>query len=88
MREFRANQRVKVTDPGLVLHGKTGRVVRLRIGDDCAWVRMDDPIPDDITSFPAGDARHNDVLLVPCECSPAGSVPSVSSVVDPSGGAA
>jgi len=52
------------------LAGTTGTVVRLRIRDDAAWVRMDCELPDSLRSFPADDerGRGNHILLWPQEC--------------------
>lgn len=78
MKQFKDNQRVRFIvskyEPSSVreewLPGKIGTVVRLRMSDDGAWVRMDDAIPDEIASFPASDKRRNHVLLYPHECEP------------------
>ena len=43
--------------------GATGKVVRVRISDDGAWVCLDrEPVH---SVFPVGDGRHNDVILYP-----------------------
>jgi hypothetical protein len=56
-------QRVKVISGEE--HGKTGTVVRVRISDSGAWVRLDsEPVK---PIFPCGDNRHNDVVLYPEE---------------------
>lgn len=74
MRTFMTGQRVVVDQPEAykALRGKVGTVKRCRRGDDGAWVRMDDPIPDEMRLFPADDehGRGNDVLLYPEECMP------------------
>jgi hypothetical protein len=50
------------------LLGRTGTVVRCRIADSGAWVKMDEPIPEKIAKFPKDDDRRNHVLLYPTEC--------------------
>ena len=50
------------------LQGKLGTVVRVRRGDDGAWVHMDDPLPQDLRSFPADDSRADHIVLFPEEC--------------------
>lgn len=73
MRAFKEGQRVVVDEPSLHpdLRNKVGTVKRCRMADSGAWVRMDDPLPDGVGSFPAGDPRERDVLLYPQECMPA-----------------
>ncbi len=70
MNQFRLHQRVQITDPSLNVHGRTGRVIRLRYGDSSAWVEMDEPLPDASRTFPADDpggrARH--LLICPEYC--------------------
>lgn len=71
MKDFKRGQRVKVWDKEHPLFGIAGEVVRLRIADDGAWVKMDE-IPADVTRyFPADDehGRGNHFLLYPDECS-------------------
>lgn len=43
--------------------GKTGRVVRVRISDNGAWVCLDSTPAKPI--FPSDDGRHYDVMLYP-----------------------
>ena len=52
MQPFSNNQRVRVSAEDHPCYGKTGRVVRLRRGDNCAFVRMDEPPPIELRSFP------------------------------------
>lgn len=70
IRKFNNNQRVRVSEPKNQLLGKAGTVVRLRRADDGAWVNMDDALPDNLRSFPAGDkaGRENHTILFPEEC--------------------
>lgn len=52
------------------LFGRTGTVVRLRHGDDAAWVNMDDDLPSGVAPFPPDDprGRGRHVMLYPEEC--------------------
>ena len=54
----------------LALAGKTGTVVRLRVADEAAWVRMDCDLPAALRSFPADDehGRGRHIMLWPQEC--------------------
>lgn len=69
MRNFTDKQAVKVTQAEHPLFEKIGDVRRIRMGDNGAWVRMREPIPDDMTAF--NDDRKNDVVLYPEQCEPA-----------------
>jgi len=66
MKTFKNNPRVKVISGPL--DGKTGTVVRRRLGDNGAWVDMDEDIPEDLASFSRDDHRRNNVLLYPEDC--------------------
>lgn len=71
LQRFGHLQRVKVVNPDdahETLRNETGTVVRLLRRDYSAWIRMDQPIPDSLRSFPATDDRGNHVLLWPDEC--------------------
>jgi hypothetical protein len=75
MERFKFNQRVRiVSQDGLSereqLIGKLGTVVRCRYGDNGAWINMDDPLDEKLTSFPARDPRRNHILMYPEECEP------------------
>lgn len=68
MKSFRNHNRIRVTGPGPI-KGKTGTVVRLRHGDNGAWVKMDEDLPGELISFPdPHDDRHRHVMLYPDEC--------------------
>lgn len=68
MRSLKNNQRVRcIKDP---LAGKTGTVVRPRIGDNGAWVQMDEDLPEDLRSFSPPDSRCRNIVLYPEECEP------------------
>ncbi len=70
MKRFTLNQRVRVKMLHFELDGKTGRVVRIRIADDGAWVAMDEPLPSELRKFPEGDGagREDHIMLYPLEC--------------------
>jgi hypothetical protein len=76
MRRFTNGQRVLIQtcpafcDEGVHFRGETGTVVRLRIADDGAWVRLDRIPPNNQypMPFPLDDDRANHVLLYPCDC--------------------
>ncbi len=71
MKRFKDFQRVTVVNPdgpNKPLLGMRGSVVRLRRADCAAWVRMDDPLPAALRSFPAGDERADHIILWPDEC--------------------
>lgn len=68
MKTFMNGVRVRVTCSKHPLTGKTGAVVRLRRGDDGAWVRMDEDLPPEARAFPAGDDRARHAMLYPDEC--------------------
>lgn len=82
MKSFTLGQRVQVTPftscvapppPTAAQHliaGKTGTVVRLLRRDGSAWVKMDEPPPEQLRMFPANDdhGRGNNILLYPEEC--------------------
>ena len=67
MIRFHNNQRVTVVDGDDA--GKTGTVVRLRMSDDGAWVKLDSEPAH--PRFPADDSRHCDVMLYPEQAEPA-----------------
>lgn len=69
MKRFENRQRIVVINHAL-LDGKAGRVVRLRMQDDGAWVRMDEVPPLELRHFPDGDSRQYEVLLSPEWCEP------------------
>jgi hypothetical protein len=72
MKQFTDGQRIRVveteTEEASVLEGETGVVVRLRMGDSGAWVKMDNDLPDNLRSFSKDDVRANHILLYPEEC--------------------
>lgn len=78
MTSFRLGQRVHVRTVGeyqevhLVPTG-TGNVVRLRMKDDGAWIRLDErnPVPG-AHPFPANDERGRDVVAFPHDCDEVG----------------
>lgn len=74
MKQFKNGQRVVVTDKSHELHGVQGVVVRLRMSDDAAWVRMDERPIKAAQLFPFGnddnDSRQNHAMLWPNGCSP------------------
>ena len=79
MRSFSINRRVVVqrTAEGLVVNAP-GRVVRLRRGDDGAWVELDQRLADEsLHPFPASDTRGKHVLAFPEDCDPAAPAPRV-----------
>jgi len=61
-------QRVRVVATDHPLVGWSGTVVRLRFGDDGAWVKMDDELPEGCALFPPNDSRARHALLYPDEC--------------------
>ena len=68
MKAFKDGEIVIVSDKEHPLHGIAGKVVRRRMGDDGAWVKMQS-IPEGVErSFPVGDSRENHFLLYPEEC--------------------
>lgn len=68
MKRFKNGQRVTVTDSESALYGKHGRVCRLRICDDGAFVDMDEPLPQMMQLFPDGDERAKHTMLYPEQC--------------------
>ena len=69
MKAFRLTQRVRVTERGPDgVDGRTGTVHRLRAIATGAWIRFDEPLPDDCASFPADDDRVQDSVMFPDEC--------------------
>lgn len=68
MKRFANGQRVTVKEGPL--EGVQGTVVRLRISDDGAWVKMDKRIESnhDLFPFPAGDSRSHNTMLYPEDC--------------------
>lgn len=66
MKRFKDNQRVRVLVGALT--GREGTVVRLRRGDDGAWVNMDAELPPRLRAFPAKDQRARHAMLYPDEC--------------------
>lgn len=85
MKAFQHGQRVVVSNPDqrerLPLRGMIGTVHRLRRGDELAWIRMDDDLPEGFCSFPAltmykePEPRHRDILMHPQECEPVETAP-------------
>ena len=71
LRRFQQSQRVTIAcaDYG-ELAGESGTVVRLRLADDGAWVKMDVDLPAEYRAFPADDAhgRGRHLLLYPEQC--------------------
>jgi hypothetical protein len=72
MKIFQNCQRVRVMSGVRALIGKTGRIERLGVADSGAWVTMDEPLSEEIASFPVGDTHRNSIFLYPEECEPAG----------------
>ena len=73
MKTFKLHQRIRIANPchdHLGLDGWTGKVVRLRMLDDGAWVEMDRNLPAALSSFPEDDPRHRHLRLYPEECKP------------------
>jgi len=72
MKMFRNGQRIRITTTAKTnnvnMAGKTGTVVRLRYGDNGAWVEFDEKIPDAVASFSDNDPRRNHMLFYPDEC--------------------
>jgi len=73
------DQRIKVVNPRHPLCGITGKVLRLHLRDNDAWVDMDCKLSDHLASFAEGDERRNMIVLSPQDCEPAGEMPTVSS---------
>lgn len=71
MKKFTNGQRVTVTDSESLLCGKQGRVCRLRICDNGAFVDMDDNLPAELQLFPDGDSRQRHTMLYPEQCAAA-----------------
>lgn len=68
---FTNGQRVSVVNPDdehEALRGKAGKVVRLLMRDNSAWVQMDESLPESLGRFPVDDSRANHVNLWPDEC--------------------
>jgi hypothetical protein len=65
VKKFKNGQRVKVVNKEL-LNGKTGTVFWAMGG--CAWITMDDPLPESLVTFPASDHRHKNIELSGDEC--------------------
>ena len=68
LKSFKHVRRVRVCAPDSPVCGFTGTVHRRRIGDDGAWVRMDQDLPDSCRTFPADDPRCRDIMLYPEDC--------------------
>jgi len=73
--QFQTGQRVRVAAEGHPMDGQTGVVwrVMLRGGGargtpSEAWVRMDNPLPPDLRTFPAGDSRADMASFYDFEC--------------------
>lgn len=69
--------RVRIVAEDHPCFGKTGTVwrVMLRGGGargtpQEAWIRMDEPLPVDLRSFPAGDPRQDMIAVYCFECAP------------------
>jgi hypothetical protein len=67
MNSFGNNVRVRVTEAGPLL-GKAGTIVRLCMGDNAAWVKMDEDLPHDLRAFWPPDERANNIKLHPEQC--------------------
>src|SRR5258708_2404795 len=65
---FKNGQTVTIRNHDHPLIRKTGVVVRLLWRDDSAWVRMNEPLPDNLARFPKGDSRRDHILLFPEDC--------------------
>jgi len=61
-------KRIQVTSGLESIIGFCGTVVRVRLADDGAWVRMDKDLPQELWAFPPDDHRHRDVIIYPDEC--------------------
>lgn len=70
MLAFEDDQNVIVIVRG-PLQGKRGRVWRVCLNSDDAWVKMDEPLPESLRSFPPGDSRCDLIKLAPECCEPA-----------------
>lgn len=68
MKRLLMGQRVRITDRQHALHGRAGKVMRVRHSDEGAWIHMDTAIPERDRAFPAGDPRQDHVLLFPEQC--------------------
>lgn len=68
MKRFKTGQRVTIIDGYPELIGKLGTVQRLRMGDDGAWIKMDDELPKCYRSFPTTDERSRNIMLYPDDC--------------------
>lgn len=51
------------------MSGATGTLWRVTTGGQ-GWVMMDEPLPEDLQSFPGNDHRHTLLLLEIYECEP------------------
>jgi hypothetical protein len=51
------------------LRGRFGTVVRIRTGDDCAWIDIEgEALPGNLRSFPHSNLRANHIICAPEEC--------------------
>lgn len=66
---FRGVKRIVICSKNHALYGQTGRVWRMRLCDDSAWVTMDNDLPEKYRAFPVFDIRKNNILLHPRLCS-------------------
>jgi hypothetical protein len=74
---FQQGQRVRIVVEDHPCAGKTGTVWRImlrggggRSTPQEAWLRMDEPLPADLRSFPAGDPRQDMISARADECAP------------------
>jgi hypothetical protein len=71
MDTFKLNQKIRITNQEHPLAGLTGIVVRPRISDPAAWVRIDQDFPLEHHPFiNPTDPRHQHILLDPQDCEP------------------
>lgn len=71
LERFENQMRIRVVDPDeehAPLKDHVGLVVRLRMQDESAWIRMVDPLPEGVAVFPKDDERRDHVILWPDEC--------------------
>lgn len=73
LRRFTDGLRVRIVDHDSFaeLNGRTGVVVRrLHSTSEAAWIKMDEPLPDNRRSFTADDPRADHTKVYLDECDP------------------